>query len=45
VAVAGVADRQDWPVDRTWRRAQIVLLSPQGMDAAGIAKVAFASPG
>jgi len=25
----------------TWRRAQMVLLSAQGMDAAGIAKVAF----
>jgi len=28
----------------TWRRAQIVLLSAQGMDAAVIAKVAFTSP-
>ncbi len=28
----------------TWRRAQMVLLSAQGMDAAGIAKVTFASP-
>jgi transposase len=27
----------------TWRRAQMVLLSAQGMDAAGIAKVAFTS--
>ncbi len=27
----------------TWRRAQVVLLSAQGMDAAGIAKVAFTS--
>jgi transposase len=27
----------------TWRRAQIVLLSAQGMDVAGIAKVAFTS--
>jgi hypothetical protein len=26
----------------TWRRAQMVLLSAQGMDAAAIAKVAFA---
>jgi hypothetical protein len=25
----------------TWRRAQMVLLSAQGMDAPGIAKVAF----
>jgi hypothetical protein len=25
----------------TWRRAQMVLLSAQGMDVAGIAKVAF----
>jgi hypothetical protein len=25
----------------TWRRAQMVLLSVQGMDAAAIAKVAF----
>jgi transposase len=28
----------------TWRRAQMVLLSAQGMDAAGIAAVTFASP-
>ena len=28
----------------TWRRAQMVLLSAQGMDAAGIAAVAFAAP-
>ena len=28
----------------TWRRAQMVLLSVQGMDVAGIAKVAFTSP-
>ncbi len=28
----------------TWRRAQIVLLSAQGMDVAAIAKVSFASP-
>jgi transposase len=27
----------------TWRRAQVVLLSAQGMDVAGIAKVAFTS--
>jgi transposase len=27
-----------------WRRAQMVLLSAQGMDVAGIAKVAFTSP-
>src|SRR5438477_10725831 len=27
----------------TWRRAQIVLLSAQGMDVAGIAKVTFTS--
>ena len=27
----------------TWRRAQMVLLPAQGMDAAGIAKVAFTS--
>jgi transposase len=27
----------------TWRRAQMVLLSAQGMDAPGIAKVAFTS--
>jgi transposase len=27
----------------TWRRAQMVLLSAQGMDAAGIARVAFTS--
>jgi transposase len=27
----------------TWRRAQMVLLSPQGMDVAQIAKVAFTS--
>jgi Homeodomain-like domain-containing protein len=27
----------------TWRRAQMVLLSAQGMDAATIAKVAFTS--
>ena len=26
-----------------WRRAQMVLLSAQGMDVAGIAKVAFTS--
>jgi hypothetical protein len=29
----------------TWRRAQMVLLSAQGMDVAGIAKVAFTSEG
>src|SRR3954454_12401339 len=28
----------------TWRRAQMVLLSAQGMDAAGIAEVTFSSP-
>src|SRR4051794_18947390 len=28
----------------TWRRAQMVLLSAQGMDAAGIAEVTFTSP-
>jgi transposase len=28
----------------TWRRAQVVLLSVQGMDVAGIAKVSFTSP-
>jgi len=28
----------------TWRRAQMVLLSVQGMDPAGIAKVTFTSP-
>jgi transposase len=28
----------------TWRRAQMVLLSAQGMDVAGIAKVTFTSP-
>jgi transposase len=28
----------------TWRRAQMVLLSAQGMDPAGIAEVTFASP-
>jgi hypothetical protein len=28
----------------TWRRAQMVLLPAQGMDAAGIAKVAFTIP-
>jgi transposase len=28
----------------TWRRAQMVLLSAQGMDVAGIAEVAFTSP-
>ncbi len=28
----------------TWRRAQMVLLSAQGMDVPGIAKVAFTSP-
>ena len=27
----------------TWRRAQMVLLPAQGMDAAAIAKVAFTS--
>jgi transposase len=27
----------------TWRRAQMVLLSAQGMDVAGIAKIAFTS--
>src|SRR5437868_15452560 len=27
----------------TWRRAQMVLLSAQGMDAAGIARVTFTS--
>ena len=27
----------------TWRRAQMVLLSAQGMDAAAVAKVAFTS--
>jgi transposase len=27
----------------TWRRAQMVLLSAQGMDAAGVARVAFTS--
>jgi hypothetical protein len=27
----------------TWRRAQMVLLSAQGMDTAAIAKVAFTS--
>jgi hypothetical protein len=29
----------------TWRRAQMVLLSAQGMDATAIAKVAFTSEG
>jgi hypothetical protein len=28
----------------TWRRAQMVLLSAQGMDVAGIAQVTFTSP-
>jgi hypothetical protein len=28
----------------TWRRAQMVLLSVQGMDVVGIAKVTFTSP-
>ncbi len=28
----------------TWQRAQMVLLSAQGMDVTGIAKVAFTSP-
>ena len=28
----------------TWRRAQMVLLSAQGMDAARIAEVTFTSP-
>ncbi len=28
----------------TWRRAQMILLSVQGMDVAGIAKVTFTSP-
>src|SRR3954453_3539580 len=28
----------------TWRRAQMVLLSAQGMDAGGIAEVTFTSP-
>ncbi len=28
----------------TWRRAQMVLLSAQGMDVARVAKVAFTSP-
>lgn len=28
----------------TWRRAQMVLLSTQGMDVAAIAQVAFTSP-
>src|SRR5438477_8784594 len=28
----------------TWRRAQMVLLSVQGMDVSGIAKVTFTSP-
>jgi transposase len=28
----------------TWRRAQMILLSAQGMDVAGIAKVSFTSP-
>jgi hypothetical protein len=28
----------------TWRRAQMVLLSVQGVDVAGIAKVTFTSP-
>src|ERR671928_2065949 len=28
----------------TWRRAQMVLLSAQGMDPAGIAEVTFTSP-
>jgi transposase len=28
----------------TWRRAQMVLLSVQGMDVAGVAKVTFTSP-
>jgi transposase len=28
----------------TWRRAQMVLLSAQGMDATGIAEVTFTSP-
>src|ERR1700690_3173895 len=38
-----VSSRRDsgWVV--TWRRAQMVLLSAQGMDAAAIAKVAFTS--
>ena len=28
----------------TWRRAQMVLLSVEGMDVAGIARVTFTSP-
>ena len=28
----------------TWRRAQMILLSAQGMDVAAIAQVTFASP-
>lgn len=28
----------------TWRRTQVVLVSAQGMDVAGIAKVTFTSP-
>jgi transposase len=35
--------RSSWSVV-TWRRAQMVLLSVQGMDVAGIARVSFTSP-
>jgi hypothetical protein len=35
--------RRGIPSVVTWRRAQMVLLSAQGMDAAAIAEVAFAS--
>ena len=41
-ACCGPLRRSSGPVV-TWRRAQMVLLSAQGMDVAQIAKVAFAS--
>src|SRR5512140_1795758 len=37
-----IVRRDSWSVV-TWRRAQMVLLSAQGMDVAAIAKVAFTS--
>jgi hypothetical protein len=38
-----IVRRDSGPVVR-WRRAQMVLLSAQGMDVPAIAKVAFTSP-
>jgi transposase len=39
-----IVRRSSGSVVTTWRRAQMVLLSAQGMDPAGIAAVTFTSP-